>query len=41
MLLPAFASAVNLAGEPGVLQAIVGLVELLTGPRPVHIRCMF
>jgi hypothetical protein len=38
---PAFASAENLAGFPGVLQAIVGLEELLTGPSPVHARCMF
>jgi hypothetical protein len=41
MLLPAFASAENLAGVPGVLHAIVGLVELFTGPSPVHGRCIF
>jgi hypothetical protein len=41
MLLPALASAENLAGVPGVLHAIVGLVELLTGPRPDQTRCMF
>lgn len=41
MVPPAFASALNLAGVPGVLQAIVGLEELRTGPRPFQGRCMF
>lgn len=41
MLPPAFASAVNRAGVPGVLQAIWGLAELRTGPNPVHGLCIF
>jgi hypothetical protein len=41
MLDPALALALNLAGVPGVLQAIVGPEELLTGPKPLHGRCIF
>jgi hypothetical protein len=41
MLLPARAVALNLAGVPGVLHAMLGPEEPLTGDNAFHGRCMF